>query len=92
MTIAAVVPTVCLALALVVAIGPRRIRVGAVVLSLAIAASGLLGAYAITREWSSFAPVAEGWPRSPARAAHRRCACPPQVRKISGRSRPNSPE
>ncbi|WP_329231612.1 magnesium transporter [Streptomyces sp. NBC_01460] len=60
MTIAAVVPTVCLALALVVAIGPRRIRVGAVVLSLAIAASGLLGAYAITREWSSFAPVAEG--------------------------------
>ncbi|MFF9685380.1 magnesium transporter [Streptomyces sp. NPDC014623] len=60
MTVAAVVPTVCLALALVVALGPRRIRAGAVVLSLAIAAGGLLGAYGITREWTSFAPAAKG--------------------------------
>ncbi|WP_406423205.1 magnesium transporter [Streptomyces sp. NBC_00873] len=60
MTIAAVLPTVCLALALIVAIGPRRIRVGAVAVSLVIAGSGLLGAYGITREWTSFAPAAKG--------------------------------
>ncbi|MFE9727398.1 magnesium transporter [Streptomyces sp. NPDC005794] len=60
MTVAAVVPTVCLALAFVLAIGPRRIRAGAVALSLVIAGSGLLGAYGITREWTSFAPAAKG--------------------------------
>ncbi|MFJ8858537.1 magnesium transporter [Streptomyces sp. NPDC102451] len=60
MTIAAVLPTVCLALALAVAIGPRRIRVGAVVLSLVVAGCGLLVAYGITREWTSFAPAAKG--------------------------------
>ncbi|MFC5169852.1 hypothetical protein [Streptomyces mutomycini] len=60
MTIAAVLPTVCLALALIVAIGPRRLRVGAVAVSLVIAGSGLLGAYGITREWTSFAPAANG--------------------------------
>ncbi|WP_324605381.1 magnesium transporter [Streptomyces sp. NRRL S-15] len=59
MTVAAVVPTVCVALALVVAIGPRRIRAGAVAVSLVIAGGGLLGAYGITREWTSFAPAAK---------------------------------
>ncbi|WP_327235315.1 magnesium transporter [Streptomyces sp. NBC_01317] len=60
MTIAAVLPTVCLALALVLAIGPRHIRIGAVAVSVLVAGSGLLGAYGITREWTSFAPAAKG--------------------------------
>ncbi|WP_202917910.1 magnesium transporter [Streptomyces taklimakanensis] len=60
MTAAAVLPTVCLALACVVLAGPRRVRVASVVASLAIAAGGLLGAYGITKDWRSIAPAARG--------------------------------
>jgi hypothetical protein len=60
MTVAAVLPTVCLAIACVILAGPRRIRVASVAVSLAIAVSGLLGAYGITKDWRSIAPAAEG--------------------------------
>ncbi|MGW1669364.1 DUF7224 domain-containing protein [Streptomyces sp. NPDC002324] len=60
MTAAVVLPTVCLAVACVVLAGPRRIRVTTVVVSLAIAAGGLLGAYGITKDWSSIAPATKG--------------------------------
>ncbi|MEV4683166.1 DUF7224 domain-containing protein [Streptomyces kurssanovii] len=60
MTIAAVLPTVCLALACVVLAGPRRVRVTAVAASLVIASAGLLGAYSITKDWRSIAPATKG--------------------------------
>lgn len=60
MTVAAVLPTVCLALACVVLAGPRRVRVGSVAASLAIAVGGLLGAYGIAKDWPSIAPAATG--------------------------------
>ncbi|MET4924927.1 magnesium transporter [Streptomyces sp. PSRA5] len=60
MTVAALLPTVCLALAFILAIGPRRIRAGAVAMSLLLVGGGLLGAHGITREWTSFAPAATG--------------------------------
>ncbi|UYQ63147.1 magnesium transporter [Streptomyces peucetius] len=60
MTVAAVLPTVCLALACVVLAGPRRIRVTSVAASLVIAAGGLLGAYGITKDWQAIAPAATG--------------------------------
>jgi hypothetical protein len=60
MTAAAVLPTVCLALACAVLAGPRRVRVSSVAAALAIAGSGLLGAYSITKDWHSIAPAAKG--------------------------------
>lgn len=60
MTVAAVLPTVCLAVACVVLAGPRRIRVISVAASLVIAAGGMLGAYGITKDWRSMAPTATG--------------------------------
>ncbi|QIP83853.1 magnesium transporter [Streptomyces sp. Tu 2975] len=60
MTVAAVLPTVCLALACVVLAGPRRVRVTSVAASVVIAAGGLLGAYSITKDWRSIAPAATG--------------------------------
>ncbi|MBT2367067.1 magnesium transporter [Streptomyces sp. ISL-10] len=60
MTAAAVLPTVCLALACVVLAGPRRIGVASVAASLVIAVSGLLGAYGIAKDWRSIAPAAKG--------------------------------
>ncbi|WP_189492140.1 DUF7224 domain-containing protein [Streptomyces antnestii] len=60
MTAAAVLPTVCLALACVVLAWRRRIDVASVAASLAIAVSGLLGAYSITKDWRAIAPAAKG--------------------------------
>lgn len=61
MTAAALLPTVCLAVACVVLAGPRRIRVASVATSLVIAVGGLLGAYGITKDWRSIAPAAKGF-------------------------------
>ncbi|WP_031478755.1 DUF7224 domain-containing protein [Streptomyces bicolor] len=61
MTVAALLPTVCLAIACVLLAGPRRIRVPAVAASLVIAVSGLVGAYGITKDWHSIAPAAKGF-------------------------------
>lgn len=60
MTAAALLPTVCLAVACAVLAGPRRISVASVAVSLMIAVSGLLGAYGITKDWRSIAPAAQG--------------------------------
>ncbi|MBL3669944.1 magnesium transporter [Streptomyces sp. M2CJ-2] len=60
MTAAALLPTVCLAVACVVLAAPRRIRVSSVATSLVIAVSGLLCAYGITKDWHSIAPAAKG--------------------------------
>ncbi|MGP3632266.1 DUF7224 domain-containing protein [Streptomyces sp. 24-1644] len=60
MTAAAVLPTVCLALACVVLAGARRNYIRAVALSLVIAAGGLIGAYSITMDWRSVPPTAKG--------------------------------
>ncbi|MFI7410636.1 magnesium transporter [Streptomyces sp. NPDC049627] len=61
MTAAALLPTVCLAIACVVLAGPRRLRVTSVAASLVIAVGGLLGAYGITKDWRSIAPAAAGF-------------------------------
>ncbi|WP_033326333.1 DUF7224 domain-containing protein [Streptomyces yerevanensis] len=60
MTAAAVLPTVCLALACVVLARHGRIRVASVTTSLVIAVGGLLGAYSITKDWPSIAPTTKG--------------------------------
>ncbi|WP_274558982.1 DUF7224 domain-containing protein [Streptomyces spiramyceticus] len=60
MTAAAILPTVCLALACVALAGPRRVHVRSVALSLVIAVGGLLGAYSITMDWRSVPPTSKG--------------------------------
>lgn len=61
MTAAALLPTVCLAVACVVLAAPRRIHVASVAVSLVIAVGGLLGAYGIAKDWHSIAPAAKGF-------------------------------
>ncbi|WP_228387158.1 DUF7224 domain-containing protein [Streptomyces katsurahamanus] len=60
MTVAAVLPTVCLALACVVLAGSRRDRIRSVALSLVLAVGGLIGAYGITKDWRSVPPTSKG--------------------------------
>ncbi len=60
MTAAALLPTVCLAVACVVLAASRRIRVASVAVSLVIAVGGLVAAYGITKDWRSIAPAAKG--------------------------------
>ncbi|MFE2561017.1 magnesium transporter [Streptomyces sp. NPDC059352] len=58
MTAAAILPTVCLALACVALTGRDRIR--SVALSLVLAIGGLIGAYGITMDWRSMPPTTKG--------------------------------
>ncbi|WP_406863699.1 magnesium transporter [Streptomyces sp. HUAS MG47] len=60
MTVAVLLPTVCLALACVVLAGPSRVRIPSVGLSLVLAVGGLLGAYSITMDWRSMPPTSTG--------------------------------
>ncbi|MZE77885.1 DUF7224 domain-containing protein [Streptomyces xinghaiensis] len=60
MTAAALLPTVCLAVACVLVAEPSRIRAASVAAALAIAVGGLLGAYGITKDWRATAPAAKG--------------------------------
>lgn len=60
MTAAAILPTVCLALACVALTALRRNPVRSVALSLVIAVGGLLGAYSITADWRSVPPTSKG--------------------------------
>lgn len=91
MTAAAVLPTVCLALACVVLAGPRRIHVTSVATSLAIAVGGLLGAYGITKDWHSIAPAARGLAPLTCEGARLRSVCRQPAPGTSGRFRPNWP-
>ncbi|MGQ4726982.1 DUF7224 domain-containing protein [Streptomyces sp. Ju416(a)] len=60
MTVAAILPTVGLALACVALAAVRRDPVRYVALSLVLAVGGLLGAYGITADWRSMPPTAKG--------------------------------
>lgn len=60
MTLAAMLPTVCLALACVAPAALRRDPVRHIALSLVLAVGGLLGAYGITADWRSTPPTAKG--------------------------------
>jgi hypothetical protein len=60
MTVAAVLPTVGVALACVVLSGPRRTGVVSVAAGVVFASGGLLGAYGIAKDWRAIAPAAEG--------------------------------
>ncbi|WDN55113.1 magnesium transporter [Streptomyces clavuligerus] len=60
MTVAALLPTVCLALACVTLAGARRDPIRHISLSLVLAIGGLVGAYGITKDWRSIPPTAKG--------------------------------
>ncbi|MEU4177427.1 magnesium transporter [Streptomyces sp. NPDC026589] len=60
MTLAALLPTVCLALACVALAALRRDPVRYAALSLVLAVGGLLGAYGITADWRSMPPASRG--------------------------------
>ncbi|MDI3418039.1 DUF7224 domain-containing protein [Streptomyces luteolus] len=60
MTLAVVLPTVCLALACVVLAAPLRDRITSVSASLVIAVGGLVGAYGLAMDWPSMAPATQG--------------------------------
>ncbi|MFF3287838.1 magnesium transporter [Streptomyces sp. NPDC003023] len=60
MTAAAILPTVCLALACAVLAGPHRDRVRSAALSLVLAVGGLFAAYGITMDWRSVPPTTKG--------------------------------
>ncbi|MER5477893.1 magnesium transporter [Streptomyces sp. NPDC002734] len=60
MTVAVLLPTVCLSVACVALAGPRRLKVGSVALALVVATGGLLTAYAITMDWRSMPPASQG--------------------------------
>ncbi|MFI1186394.1 magnesium transporter [Streptomyces californicus] len=60
MTVAAILPTVGLALACVALASFRRDPVRFIALSLVLAVGGLLGAYGITADWRSVPPTAKG--------------------------------
>ncbi|MFE2291917.1 magnesium transporter [Streptomyces sp. NPDC059452] len=60
MTAAAILPTVCLALACVALTALRRDPIRMAALSLVVAVGGLIGAYGITVDWRAVPPTSKG--------------------------------